>query len=83
LGIQLCTSVQIPTAFGGYAGEAVYIDTEGSFMAERAQDIADATVAHLKAIARSTAEGAEAEGMRARPPNVIHVILNSWSFYPT
>lgn len=28
MGIQLCTSVQIPGAFGGYDGTAVYIDTE-------------------------------------------------------
>jgi RAD51-like protein 2 len=45
MGIQLCTSVQIPGAFGGYDGTAVYIDTEGSFMAERAQDIAEVGLA--------------------------------------
>ena len=56
LGIQMCTSVQIPRAFGGYDGAAVYIDTEGSFMAERAQDMAEATVSHLQAISRSSPE---------------------------
>jgi RAD51-like protein 2 len=40
LGIQLCADVQIPECFGGAAGEAVYIDTEGSFMVERAADMA-------------------------------------------
>ena len=56
MGIQLCASVQIPAPFGGYEGTAVYIDTEGSFMAERAQDIAEATVSHLHAIARASPE---------------------------
>lgn len=34
-------------------GEAVYIDTEGSFMEERAKDIATAFVTHVKKMARS------------------------------
>lgn len=29
IGIQLCIDVQIPKAFGGLGGEAIYIDTEG------------------------------------------------------
>jgi len=48
LGIQLCADVQIPECFGGAAGEAVYIDTEGSFMVERAADMADAIAIHVK-----------------------------------
>jgi RAD51-like protein 2 len=48
LGIQLCVDVQIPECFGGAAGEAVYIDTEGSFMVERAADMADAIAIHVK-----------------------------------
>lgn len=32
-------------------GEAVYIDTEGSFMEERAKDIATAFVTHVKNLA--------------------------------
>lgn len=44
LGIQLCVDVQLPECFGGAAGEAVYIDTEGSFMVERAADMADGIV---------------------------------------
>ena len=54
--IQLCASVQIPAPFGGYNGTAVYVDTEGSFMSERAHDVAEATVAHLHAIARASPE---------------------------
>ncbi|KAJ3679848.1 hypothetical protein LUZ60_016126 [Juncus effusus] len=36
LGIQLAVNVQIPIEYGGLGGKAVYIDTEGSFLAERA-----------------------------------------------
>ncbi|KAE8650272.1 DNA repair protein RAD51 homolog 3 isoform X2 [Cucumis sativus] len=44
LGIQLAVNVQIPGAFGGVGGKAVYIDTEGSFMVERALQIAEACI---------------------------------------
>ena len=56
LCIQLCCSAQIPIAFGGLSGGAVYVDTEGSFTAERAADIASATVGHLSAISRASPE---------------------------
>ncbi|XP_002732740.1 DNA repair protein RAD51 homolog 3-like [Saccoglossus kowalevskii] len=46
IGIQLAVDVQIPSVFGGVEGEAIYIDTEGSFMVHRAVDIAQATVSH-------------------------------------
>ncbi|XP_042052045.1 DNA repair protein RAD51 homolog 3-like [Salvia splendens] len=42
LGIQLAVNVQIPAEYGGLAGKAVYIDTEGSFMVERVLQIAEA-----------------------------------------
>ena len=32
IAMQLCVDVQIPEAFQGVGGEAIYIDTEGSFM---------------------------------------------------
>nr|CAD1818915.1 unnamed protein product [Ananas comosus var. bracteatus] len=41
LGIQLAVNVQIPVEYGGHGGKAVYIDTEGSFMVERAHQIAE------------------------------------------
>lgn len=44
LGIQLAVNVQIPVEFGGLGGKAIYIDTEGSFMVERALQIAEACV---------------------------------------
>ncbi|XP_073146913.1 DNA repair protein RAD51 homolog 3 [Henckelia pumila] len=42
LGIQLAVNVQIPSDCGGLGGKAIYIDTEGSFMVERALQIAEA-----------------------------------------
>ncbi|XP_020248057.1 DNA repair protein RAD51 homolog 3 [Asparagus officinalis] len=45
LGIQLAINVQIPVDYGGLGGKAIYIDTEGSFMAERAYQIAEACIA--------------------------------------
>eukprot|EP00277_Geminigera_cryophila_P017429 CAMPEP_0179449188 /NCGR_PEP_ID=MMETSP0799-20121207/33171_1 /TAXON_ID=46947 /ORGANISM="Geminigera cryophila, Strain CCMP2564" /LENGTH=359 /DNA_ID=CAMNT_0021242055 /DNA_START=81 /DNA_END=1160 /DNA_ORIENTATION=+ len=54
LGIQLAVDVHLPGAFGGAQGEAVYIDTEGSFMEERAKDIASAFVGHVHKMGAQT-----------------------------
>ena len=40
--VQLCIDVQLPRSLTGAEGEAVFIDTEGSFMVERAAEMADA-----------------------------------------
>ncbi|XP_019348884.2 DNA repair protein RAD51 homolog 3 isoform X2 [Alligator mississippiensis] len=56
LCMQLAVDVQIPECFGGLAGEAVYIDTEGSFMVERVADIATACVQHCQLIAEAHQE---------------------------
>eukprot|EP00887_Chlorella_sp_A99_P003080 scaffold9.g3080.t1 len=48
LGMQLALDVGIPASFGGTEGEAVYIDTEGSFMVDRCTQMADAMVANRK-----------------------------------
>lgn len=47
LGMQLALDAQIPCAFRGLGGKAVYIDTEGSFVAERAAEIARGVLKHL------------------------------------
>ncbi|KAK6920282.1 DNA recombination and repair protein Rad51-like, C-terminal [Dillenia turbinata] len=47
IGIQLAVNVQIPVDYGGLGGKAIYIDTEGSFMVERALQIAEACVEDL------------------------------------
>ncbi|XP_078228853.1 DNA repair protein RAD51 homolog 3 isoform X4 [Callithrix jacchus] len=51
LCVQLAVDVQIPECFGGVAGEAVFIDTEGSFMVDRVVDLATACIQHLQLIA--------------------------------
>lgn len=48
LGMQLCLNVQIPEQCGGVGGDAVYIDTEGSFIVERVCDMAEALEQHLQ-----------------------------------
>ncbi|KAL1521934.1 hypothetical protein AB1Y20_021582 [Prymnesium parvum] len=60
LSIQLALTVQIPRLFHGAEGEAVYIDTEGSFMAERAHAMAEALLRHLHATAHRAADHAQA-----------------------
>ncbi|CAI5933890.1 unnamed protein product [Closterium sp. NIES-65] len=51
LGMQLAINVQTPAVLRGVEGEAVYVDTEGSFMVERAAEMADAWAAHCTAAA--------------------------------
>lgn len=56
--MQLAVDVQIPECFGGVEGEAVFIDTEGSFMVDRVVDLATACIQHLHLIAgRHMGEG--------------------------
>nr|KAI8753735.1 DNA repair protein RAD51-like protein 3-like [Biomphalaria glabrata] len=50
LCLQLAVDIQIPVDIGGLDGEAVYLDTEGSFIVERLVDIATATVDHCQLI---------------------------------
>ena len=42
--MQLCVDARLPVAFGGVAGESVYIDTEGSFSPERCHTMAKVRV---------------------------------------
>ena len=51
MGMQLAINVQLPEAFNGAGGEAIYIDTEGSFMPERCKQMAAALCTHLRKIA--------------------------------
>lgn len=41
LGLSLAVNVQLPVEKGGASGKAVYIDTEGTFRAERIKQIAE------------------------------------------
>lgn len=48
--MQLAVDVQMPEEFGGMNGEAIYIDTEGSFIVDRILDITKATIDHCKTV---------------------------------
>jgi RecA/RadA recombinase len=50
--IQIAVDATIPETLGGVGGEAVYIDTEGSFIIERVADIAKATSEHCRRMAK-------------------------------
>ncbi|KAG0065070.1 DNA repair protein rad51c [Linnemannia elongata] len=47
LGIQLSVNAQMPRSMGGAGGSSIYIDTEGSFVARRASQLANACAAKL------------------------------------
>ena len=64
LAIQLALNVQIAELFGGNSGESVYIDTEGSFMPERAAEMATELSTHLRKIAKIS-ENRKVEGYQA------------------
>ena len=51
MGMQLAINVALPLEFNGMGGEAIYIDTEGSFMIERCFQMASAFCRHLSAAA--------------------------------
>ena len=63
--VQACVSAATPGVFGGCDGEAVYVDTEGSFMAERAMDVASALVEHLKRMEACEGESGRRKDMAA------------------
>ncbi|XP_067144280.1 DNA repair protein RAD51 homolog 3-like [Centruroides vittatus] len=47
MSLQLCINSQLPKQYGGLEGEAMLIDTEGSFVVERLIDIASAAIDFL------------------------------------
>ncbi|XP_075445893.1 DNA repair protein RAD51 homolog 3 isoform X2 [Ascaphus truei] len=64
LCMQLAVDVQIPECFGGVDGEAIYIDTEGSFMVERVVDIANSCVLHCNLITQAHQEEDHTKAMQ-------------------
>nr|8GJ8_A Chain A, RAD51C [Alvinella pompejana] len=65
LSMQLSVDVQIPKCFGGVEGQAIYIDTEGSFIVDRVVDIATATVQHCQHIASIENNAEQADSMQS------------------
>ncbi|KAI2493435.1 RAD51-like protein [Fragilaria crotonensis] len=56
LAMQLCVNANLPHQVGGTCGQAVYIDTEGSFSPERCQSMAEGLVRHVHKSTRGRAE---------------------------
>ncbi|CAL4171815.1 unnamed protein product [Meganyctiphanes norvegica] len=54
--LQACVSVQLPHTVGGVQGEAVYIDTEGSFTVGRLKDMSEHAVQHIQSVAQNKEE---------------------------
>ena len=65
LCLQLAVNCSIPAHFGGVEGEAVYVDTEGSFMAGRARDIAVGLALHVERLQKRKAAAAAATAVVA------------------
>ncbi|KAF8059446.1 RAD51C [Scenedesmus sp. PABB004] len=76
MGMQLAVNVQLPQAFGGLSGKAIYIDTEGSFMPDRLTDMAAAAVARVQAAAAAAGDAA------AAPPGLsVEGVLSSILYF--
>ncbi|WRX09658.1 DNA recombination and repair protein Rad51-like [Theobroma cacao] len=71
LGIQIAVNVQIPHGFGGLGGKAIYIDTEGSFMVERALQIAEACIEDMSEYNRFIRKDFQACEIRMQPKDIL------------
>jgi RAD51-like protein 2 len=71
LGMQLAINVHLPTVFHGVEGQAVYIDTEGSFTAERCKQMTEAFCKHLVSTANIKNDQARRDAAAALTPEVI------------
>ncbi|KAL8119204.1 DNA repair protein RAD51 homolog 3 isoform X3 [Apium graveolens] len=71
LGIQLAINVQISHEHGGLAAKAIYIDTEGSFMVERALQIAEACLSDHDELPR---RGCNANQPKRQPKDLLENI---------
>ena len=69
LAMQLCIDARLPPAYGGVGGQAVYVDTEGSFSSERCWDMAEALVRHVRRSAERRARNGSAGGGNASSTN--------------
>ncbi|PWA88217.1 RAS associated with diabetes protein 51C [Artemisia annua] len=75
LGIQLAVNVQIPYDYGGLGGKAIYIDTEGSFMVERALQIAEACSDDMAEYSRMYRKGSHASEVKRQPKDFLENIF--------
>ncbi|KAK4315078.1 hypothetical protein Pmani_013672 [Petrolisthes manimaculis] len=56
--LQVCVSVQVPVSVGGVGGQALFIDTEGSFTSSRIKDMASHAVHHVQSISTDNPDAA-------------------------
>ncbi|KAI8355041.1 P-loop containing nucleoside triphosphate hydrolase protein [Mortierella sp. GBAus27b] len=56
IGIQLCINAQIPCNAGGVGGTVIYVDTEGSFVAKRALQVASACAERLRPLPQNAGD---------------------------
>ncbi|KAI3791471.1 hypothetical protein L2E82_05241 [Cichorium intybus] len=75
LGIQLAVNVQIPFDYGGLGGKAIYIDTEGSFMVERALQIAEACGDDMAEYSRLYRKGSHSHEVKIQPKDFLENIF--------
>ncbi|KAG8486367.1 hypothetical protein CXB51_019830 [Gossypium anomalum] len=75
LGIQIAVNVQIPNDFGGLGGKAVYIDTEGSFMVERAFQIAEACIEDMSEYNRFLRKDFQECKIKMQPQDILENIF--------
>uniref|UniRef100_UPI00358F2CA4 DNA repair protein RAD51 homolog 3 n=1 Tax=Myxine glutinosa TaxID=7769 RepID=UPI00358F2CA4 len=71
LCLQLAVDIQIPGCFGGLGGQAVYLDTEGSFMPERLQQMSEAVVTHCSRLASSNQDRDQQDALKTFTPDFI------------
>ncbi|VVB03441.1 unnamed protein product [Arabis nemorensis] len=75
IGIQLSVNVQIPRECGGLGGKAIYIDTEGSFMVERALQIAEACVEDMEEYTGYMHKHFKANQVKMKPKDILDNIF--------
>lgn len=66
VAMQLALNAQIPPSFGGVGGRSAYIDSEGSFLAPRCLQMAEALVRFLHAAATTDQQRADANALQPR-----------------
>ena len=84
IAMQLAVDVHLPAVFGGAQGHTIYLDTEGSFMAERAAEIAQAFVKHIKRMAQirnepASLEAAEEISVESILENIHFCRIHDWA----
>ena len=81
LGMQLSLDVQIPACFGGVAGSAIYIDTEGSFVVARIREMAQALVRHLQELCNNPTNPPSDATRQAMEELTVDMLLDNVMYY--